>query len=63
MTSLDQLMDMHGSCAVITGATGGLGKIMSETLAELGYDLILVDINKSNLSSSDKIASSGVPFP
>jgi len=55
MTSLDQLMDMHGSCAVITGATGGLGKIMSETLAELGYDLILVDINKSNLSSFESV--------
>ena len=36
-------MDMRGRCAVITGATGGLGTTMAETLAELGADLILVD--------------------
>ncbi|MBF0233413.1 MAG: SDR family oxidoreductase [Desulfamplus sp.] len=43
MTSLKELMDMKGRVALITGATGGLGKIFSETLAELGADLLLVD--------------------
>ena len=34
---------MTGRCAVITGATGHLGSVISSTLAELGADLVLVD--------------------
>lgn len=43
MTTLSQLMDMRGRRALITGATGYLGQVMAETLAEVGADLILVD--------------------
>jgi NAD(P)-dependent dehydrogenase (short-subunit alcohol dehydrogenase family) len=38
-----ELMNLKGRRALITGATGGLGTVMAETLAELGADLILVD--------------------
>ena len=48
MKRILQLMDMKGHCALITGATGGLGTIMAETLAELGADLILVDRPESD---------------
>jgi NAD(P)-dependent dehydrogenase (short-subunit alcohol dehydrogenase family) len=48
MTFLSQLMDMRGHRALITGATGNLGQVMAETLAEIGYDLILVDLPRSN---------------
>ena len=48
MTTLSQLMDMRGHRALITGATGYLGQIMAETLAEVGADLILVDRPGSN---------------
>lgn len=36
-------MDLTGRTAVITGAAGGLGKYMVETIAELGGELILID--------------------
>ena len=40
---IQELMNLKGRRALITGATGGLGSVMAETLAELGADLILVD--------------------
>jgi len=40
MRTVQQLMDMSGRTALITGATGGLGQYMAETIAELGGDLI-----------------------
>lgn len=43
MTTLKALMDLRGRRALITGAAGGLGRVMADTLAELGADLILVD--------------------
>ncbi|SIT68364.1 NAD(P)-dependent dehydrogenase, short-chain alcohol dehydrogenase family [Ectothiorhodosinus mongolicus] len=43
MTTLKGLMDLRGRRALITGAAGGLGRVMADTLAELGADLVLVD--------------------
>ena len=43
MTTLKELMNLKGRRALITGAHGGLGRVMAHTLAELGADLILVD--------------------
>ena len=43
-----QLMDMSNRTILITGATGGLGRHMAETMAELGGNLILVDRPGSN---------------
>lgn len=50
MTTLNDLMDLHGRRALITGAGGGLGRVMADTLAELGADLILVDRPGCDLS-------------
>jgi NAD(P)-dependent dehydrogenase (short-subunit alcohol dehydrogenase family) len=41
--SINKLMDLSGRRALITGANGGLGRIITQTLAELGADLVLLD--------------------
>jgi NAD(P)-dependent dehydrogenase (short-subunit alcohol dehydrogenase family) len=43
VNTVQELMDLKGRRALITGATGGLGSVMADTLAEMGADLILVD--------------------
>ncbi len=43
MSKLTSLMNLTGRRALITGANGGLGKVMAQTLAELGCDLLLLD--------------------
>jgi NAD(P)-dependent dehydrogenase (short-subunit alcohol dehydrogenase family) len=44
MSFLKDLSNLSGRTSLITGAAGGLGQIFSETLAELGSNLILVDL-------------------
>ena len=51
MTTLQQLMDMRGRRVLLTGATGGIGRVMADTLAELGADLVLIDRPGSDLDS------------
>lgn len=51
MITLKELMSLRGRAALITGATGGIGRIIAQTLAELGADLLLVDRPGSNLDA------------
>lgn len=43
MVTLNELMHMKGRRVLVTGATGGLGQVITDTMAELGADVILVD--------------------
>jgi len=51
MTTIKELSNLTNRRALITGATGGLGKVMAETLAELGANLLLVDRDDAELIS------------
>ena len=49
MTTFKELSSLSGRKALITGASGGLGKVFAETLGELGANLILVDLPGTSL--------------
>ncbi len=49
MSTYKNLSDLTGRTGLITGAVGGLGKVFAETLAELGSNLILVDLPGKSL--------------
>ncbi len=51
---LSKKMDMSGRCALITGAVGGLGRIIALSLAEMGADLILVDRSGADYTTLTK---------
>ena len=51
MSTIKELSNLRGRRALITGATGNLGKVIANTLAELGADLILVDQPGSDFES------------
>lgn len=48
MTAFAKLMDMRGRRALVTGAAGAIGRVLAQTLAELGADLVLVDRSGAN---------------
>jgi NAD(P)-dependent dehydrogenase (short-subunit alcohol dehydrogenase family) len=48
MTTVAKLMNLKGRQALITGAAGHIGRVIAETLAELGADLLLVDRPTAN---------------
>jgi NAD(P)-dependent dehydrogenase (short-subunit alcohol dehydrogenase family) len=50
MSTIDKLKNLKGRTALITGAAGGLGRVMASTLAELGADLILVDLPNTDIT-------------
>ncbi len=47
--TIKELMDMQGHRALVTGAGGNLGRVIADTLGELGCDLILLDRSPQNL--------------
>ncbi len=46
--------------ALVTGAASGMGRIYSRRLAEMGYNLVMVDINKDGLEETDGIVREAV---
>lgn len=52
--TLKSLMDMSGRRALITGASGSLGRVMASTLAEMGAKLLLVDLPGTGLEEFAK---------
>ncbi len=54
MTTIKSLQNLRGRRVILTGAAGRLGLVMAETLAELGADLILVDMPDTDFSAIEK---------
>jgi len=50
VTTIRDLMNLHGRRALITGASGILGRMMASTLAELGAELVLIDLPGTGLN-------------
>lgn len=56
--------DLSGHCAIVTGASGGIGSEFAMQLAKRGCGLILIDINQERIdSTSRKIAESTSVVP
>jgi NAD(P)-dependent dehydrogenase (short-subunit alcohol dehydrogenase family) len=51
MTTIKDLSNLAGRRALITGATGRLGKVFADSLAELGSDIILLDLPGSDFAT------------
>lgn len=49
MKTIRDLMDMSGRVALITGGAGHIGRAISDGLAEVGANIVLVDINEELL--------------
>ena len=50
MNTIKRLINLNGRRALVTGATGNLGRVIVDTLAELGADIVLVDREGSDFS-------------
>jgi NAD(P)-dependent dehydrogenase (short-subunit alcohol dehydrogenase family) len=49
LNTLTDLADLSGRRTVITGGAGHLGRVMAQTLAGMGADLVLVDLDSEKL--------------
>jgi NAD(P)-dependent dehydrogenase (short-subunit alcohol dehydrogenase family) len=49
LTTIKVLSNLTGRRALITGAAGNLGKVFADTLAELGANIVLIDLPGTNL--------------
>ncbi len=57
MKDLQQLMDLTGRVALVTGGAGHIGSVAGETLAELGASVILVDLAEEGVTlAAERIA-------
>ncbi|HEY6805826.1 MAG TPA: SDR family oxidoreductase [Pyrinomonadaceae bacterium] len=47
MRTLKQLMDLNGRSALVTGGAGHIGSVICETLAELGAQVAVLDLDRA----------------
>ena len=52
MSYLNQLFSLDGKVAVITGAVGGLGSGLTESLHKAGATAVLVDVDQQRIDTA-----------
>ena len=52
MTGIQELFDLTGRTAIVTGGAGFLGQQFSEALIESGANVVVADINQQIASES-----------
>jgi len=52
---INELFNLSGKIAVVTGASRGLGQAMAVALAEAGADLVVLSTKKENLAQTEKL--------
>jgi NAD(P)-dependent dehydrogenase (short-subunit alcohol dehydrogenase family) len=62
MNGIQELFDLTGRVALVTGGAGFLGQQFSEALAEAGASVVVADINQDNADNyAGHLRSSGAP--
>ena len=54
MRTLKQLMDLQNRVALVTGGAGHIGRVIGESLAELGASIVVLDIDQA---AADTVAA------
>jgi NAD(P)-dependent dehydrogenase (short-subunit alcohol dehydrogenase family) len=58
--SVNELFDLTGKVAVVTGGAGGIGEVYAEALCEVGASVVIADINfQAAQATSDSLQSKG----
>ncbi|MBN1102877.1 MAG: SDR family oxidoreductase [Deltaproteobacteria bacterium] len=52
---LEDLFSLEGKVALVTGAASGLGRSFAQTLAEVGADVVVSDIDENHLDATEGI--------
>ena len=55
MHSINNLFDLQGKTALVTGASSGLGRGFAQTLAEAGADVVITGRNKEGLNETEAL--------
>lgn len=52
MKTIQELMDLSGRVALVTGGSGHIGRAICDTLAELGASIVVLDIDEKSVTQA-----------